>query len=67
MMVDSRVLLILMVERMVRIHATVEMKVENLAFQRMKEVRKVLQTMLAWASQLDGMILLAEWMVLELL
>ena len=42
MMVDSRVLLILMVERMVRIHAMAVMKVVSLAFPTMKEVKKVL-------------------------
>ena len=45
MTVDSKVLLILMDERMARIHVMVERKVVNLAFQRTKEVRKVLQTM----------------------
>jgi len=45
MKVDLRVLLILMVERTARIHAMVEMKVVNLAFQIMTEVKKVLQIM----------------------
>ena len=65
MKVQLRVLLILMDERMVRIHATAVMKVVNLAFQIMKEVKKVLQTMLAWANQLDRTILSVESMVLE--
>ena len=43
--VQLRVLLILMVERMVRIHVMAEMKVGNWAFQRLKEVMKVLQTL----------------------
>jgi len=45
MWVDLRVLLILMVERMVRIHVMAVMKVENWVLRRMKEVRKGHQTM----------------------
>ena len=56
-MVDSRVLLMLMDVRTVRIHVMAVMKVVSLAFPRMKEARKVLQILLAWASLLDGGIL----------
>ena len=45
MTVDSKVLLILMDERMVRIHAMAERKVENWVLLIMKEAMKVLQIM----------------------